>query len=111
MDAKTPIDEVARRRLLGRFWQIARGFWGRRAGTPAWWLTGALLAIVLAQLFVQYRINVWNRAVFDALEKKDSADALTPPLLYLPLVLAGASLAVAAAHRAASRRRPSGGGV
>lgn len=55
---------------LRRFWHTARAFWhGGRA-----WILIALLAIcVVLQLAVQYRLNLWNRDFFDALEARDGS--------------------------------------
>jgi putative ATP-binding cassette transporter len=49
-------------------------------------------------LFVQYRINVWNRHLFDALEKKDGSEVWTQALIFVPLTVANVSLAVAAIY-------------
>src|SRR5689334_6817173 len=38
-------EELRRQYLLTRFWQAARGFWGRRGRRIAWILSAALLAI------------------------------------------------------------------
>ena len=68
-----PAGEEERRLVMARFWQSALGFW-RGPGAPvAWALTIALVAIVLAQITVQYQITVWNREFFDALERRDVA--------------------------------------
>jgi putative ATP-binding cassette transporter len=87
-------DEAARRRLMGRFWRTARQFWGRNGDRRAWILTGALGAILLIQLLVQYRVNVWNRDIFNALEQKDSAAVLLQALTYIPLICASVFVAV-----------------
>jgi putative ATP-binding cassette transporter len=86
----------ARRYLLATFWETALGFW--RTGWTAWVLTGAILAITLVNLFVQYRINVWNRNLFDALERRDSHEVFTQALIFLPLTVANVSLAVMAIY-------------
>ena len=82
-------DNAARKRLFRRFWSVARGFWGWEADRRAWPLTIALLVIALVQLFIQYRINVWNRELFDALEQKNAAETLYQALIYFPLLIAG----------------------
>src|SRR5262249_40202149 len=65
--------EARRRRyLLRRFWLSARGFWGKRGGRLAWMLPAALTLIIVANVAVQYGINVWNRAIFDGLERHDA---------------------------------------
>lgn len=71
--------------LLRSFWRSAAGFWGKR-DTGAWALSGILALIVIVSLGAAYGMNVWNRVIFDALEKRDSATVLKLSLLYLPLL-------------------------
>jgi len=59
--------------LISRFWQSATGFWRGRPAWRAWPLVALLIAIVLLQLLVQYRLNFWNRDFFNAIERKDGA--------------------------------------
>ena len=92
--AETKADAVKRRRLMGRFWRTARGFWGKSGDRRAWLLTGALVAILFIGLFVQYRINVWNRDIFNALEQKDASAVLAQALIYLPLLCASVIISV-----------------
>src|SRR6266849_8890990 len=92
---ETKADASARRRLMRRFWRTARGFWGKSDDRRAWLLTGALVAILFIQLFVQYRVNVWNRDIFNALEQKDSGAVLAQVLIYLPLLCVSVITAVA----------------
>ena len=78
-----------------RFWESASGFW---RGPPAWrvWLLcAALIAIVVLQLYVQFRFNYWNRNFFDALEGRDADRLRTQALLLVPLCGASVALAVA----------------
>lgn len=74
------------RDLLGRFWKSACGFWSLEGDRLAWILTGGLLALIVVHVFLQYRINVWNRAIFDAIEKKDAPVVLQLTLIFFPLV-------------------------
>jgi vitamin B12/bleomycin/antimicrobial peptide transport system ATP-binding/permease protein len=77
--ALTPTGEEAvepgTRSLLRSFWQSTAG-WGERGTRASSVLSGILLHIVLVSLVVSYSMNVWNRAIFDALEKRDSATVL-----------------------------------
>ncbi len=76
-----------------RFWESASGFW---RGFPAWrvWLLGTvLIGIVILQLYVQFRLNYWNRDFFDALEGRDPSRLQAQALLLVPLC--GASIALA----------------
>ena len=88
-------DSAVRKQLIRRFWRLAYGFWRRGGDRRAWILTGALLAIILAILFFQYQMNVWNRLLFDALEQKNSAEVLRQALIYIPLLLGSIFFAVA----------------
>jgi vitamin B12/bleomycin/antimicrobial peptide transport system ATP-binding/permease protein len=95
-----------RRALVGRYWRTARGFWGGQARKVAWLLTGSLLVIVFAQLYVQYRINLWNRDIFNAIEKRDASIVFAQALIFIPLALASIGLAVGAVYaRMRAQRR------
>ena len=90
------IDDTAKRKyLLRRFWRTARGFWARGSRARAWYMTCALVVIVVAQVYVSYQINVWNRSIFDALEQKNSAEVFYQAMVFFPLALASIVLAVA----------------
>src|ERR1700730_17749311 len=82
-------DKAKRKYLLRRFWHSALGFWGRDAGGHARLLTVGLALIVILQVIVQFRINVWNRSIFDALEQKKAAEVLWQALILAPLAPAG----------------------
>src|SRR5215471_3432513 len=86
--------ELETRSLLRSFWQSAAGFWGERGARAPWVLSGVLLLIVLVSLVSSYCMNVWNRVIFDALEKKDSATVLELSILYLPLLAGSVFLTV-----------------
>ena len=89
--------ERARRRdLMGVFWRRGRGFWGRGGDRWAWWLVLALLVIVLLTLTAQYGVNRWNKAIFDALEKRDAATVWQMALLFVPLAVATVAFGVIA---------------
>jgi vitamin B12/bleomycin/antimicrobial peptide transport system ATP-binding/permease protein len=88
-------DAVTRKQLLRRFWRVSGGFWRPREGDRrAWILTGALLVIILVQLFFQYRMNVWNRTLFDALEQKNAPEVLLQAMIYVPLLVGSVLFAV-----------------
>lgn len=80
-------EELRRRYLLKRFWISARGFWGVNGGRFAWVATGGLLSLVLLAVGFQYSINVWNRAIFDNFQKKDSAAVMWLAAVFFPLAL------------------------
>src|SRR6202012_1370516 len=62
-------EEARRDYLLTRFWISARGYWGKKGGRLAWAFSIALVILIVANVGFQYGINVWNRAIFDAIEK------------------------------------------
>jgi vitamin B12/bleomycin/antimicrobial peptide transport system ATP-binding/permease protein len=82
------------RELLFRFWQSASGFWRGRSAWRAWFLVAALIATVLLQLFMQYRLNFWNRDFFDAIGAKDHAGLWTQAMRFVPLAAASLALAI-----------------
>jgi ABC-type uncharacterized transport system fused permease/ATPase subunit len=78
--------DLRRRYLLRRFWNSASGFWGRGGKRSAWLLTSAIFLIILPNLATLYGINIWNRGIFDALEKRNSARVFELALIYFPLL-------------------------
>jgi vitamin B12/bleomycin/antimicrobial peptide transport system ATP-binding/permease protein len=87
-----PPDE---RRLIFRFWQSASGFWRGASAWRVWLLTALLIATVLLQLLLQYRMNYWNRDFFNALERKNTTELWAQALLFAPLAAAMLTLASA----------------
>ena len=87
-------EDRKRRRLLRRFWKSAAGFWGKREERLSWVLSGAVLLIILLNVSTSYGMNLWNREIFDALEKRDSQTVLFLSTLYFPLLLASVFLSV-----------------
>ena len=95
-----------RQYLLARFWDAGLGFWRRGAGSTAWILTLALVAITVVNVVVQYGVNVWYRAMFDAIDRRDAHGVVRQSLVFLPLTVANVTLAVAALHaRMTTQRR------
>jgi vitamin B12/bleomycin/antimicrobial peptide transport system ATP-binding/permease protein len=99
-------DQLRRRLLLRRFWQSAAGFWGAAGGRRSWLLTGAILLLILLNLAVSYGMNIWNRAIFDALEQRDATTVFFLSMVYFPLLAASVCLVVAQVYaRMATQRR------
>ncbi|MBI3198652.1 MAG: ABC transporter [Rhodospirillales bacterium] len=84
---------VAGYQPLRRFWQSARGFWHGRSAAIAWGLMAMLVVCTVLQLLVQYRLNLWNRDFFNALEFRNSREIWHQT--YLLLVFAAMSIALA----------------
>jgi putative ATP-binding cassette transporter len=81
--------------LLTRFWISARGYWGKNGDRLAWPFTIGLLILIIANVGFQYGINVWNRAIFDAIEKRDSATVYYLAAVFFPLAIGSVLLGVA----------------
>lgn len=78
---------------MRRFWKTAGGFW--RSAT-AWTLLAMLISGVILQIFVQYRLNTWNRDFFNALEARDASHIWSLVQRLFLLAASSVSLAVAA---------------
>jgi vitamin B12/bleomycin/antimicrobial peptide transport system ATP-binding/permease protein len=81
--------------LLTRFWISARGYWGRGGDRLAWLFSIGLLILIVTNVGFQYGINVWNRAIFDAIEKRDSAIVFYLTAVFFPLAIGSTLLGVA----------------
>ena len=79
-----------------RFWECASGFWKRKSAAVSWPLTIGMAALTLTQIFVQYRLNYWNRDFFNALERRDAVRLWEQAALFAPLAGASIALSVAA---------------
>lgn len=88
------LEQLKRDYLLTRFWISARGFWGRGGGRLAWTLSFGLLALIVLQITFQYGINVWNRSIFDAIEKKDAAKVFYLTGIFFPLAIGSVFIGV-----------------
>jgi vitamin B12/bleomycin/antimicrobial peptide transport system ATP-binding/permease protein len=86
------VEEARKDYLLTRFWISARGFWGRNGDRLAWMLSIGLLVLIVANVGFQYGINVWNRAIFDAIEKRDSATVFYLSAVFFPLAIGSVAL-------------------
>ena len=88
-------EKLRRKYLLYRFWRTASGFWSRSRGDRlAWILAGSLVVLIFANLAAQFGINLWNRAIFDALERHDSATVLILSGVFFPLAAASVAFGV-----------------
>jgi putative ATP-binding cassette transporter len=93
----TPEEAEALRKsyLLTRFWISAHGFWGRHGDRMAWPLSIGLLILIVGNVGLQYGINVWNRAIFDGIEKRDAASVYSLTAIFFPLAIGSVLLGVA----------------
>ncbi|MGY3449206.1 putative ATP-binding cassette transporter [Bradyrhizobium sp. USDA 4353] len=99
-------EQVRKRYLLTRFWISARGFWGKSGDRLAWPFTLGLLVLIVGTVVFQYGINVWNRSIFDAIEKRDAGTMFHLTAIFFPLAIGSIVLAVAQVYaRMAIQRR------
>lgn len=85
-------EQLRRRYLLKRFWLSARRFWGPDGDRLAWAMSGGLIALIVAIVGFQYAINVWNRAIFDAIEQKNAAAVYWLAGVFVPLAAGSIAL-------------------
>jgi putative ATP-binding cassette transporter len=88
-------EEARKDYLLTRFWITARGYWGKNGGRLAWIFSIGLLILIVGNVAFQYGINVWNRAIFDAIEKRDSATVFYLTGIFFPLAIGSVLIGVA----------------
>src|SRR3954465_6702645 len=81
--------------LLTRFWISARGFWGRNGARLAWLYSIGLGVLIVLAVGFQYGINVWNRAIFDAIKKREASTVFHLTALFFPLAIGSIVLGVA----------------
>ena len=99
-------EQVRKSYLLSRFWISARGYWGKNGDRLAWPFTLGLLILIVGNVAVQYGINVWNRAIFDGIEKRDSATVFYLTAVFFPLAIGSVLLGVAQVYsRMGNKRR------
>jgi putative ATP-binding cassette transporter len=84
---------MERTKLFPRFWPCATGFWCEPSSRVIWGLATLLAVGVLLELFLAYRLNIWTRDFFDALERKDGPTIWQQALLFVPLAAAAVALA------------------
>jgi vitamin B12/bleomycin/antimicrobial peptide transport system ATP-binding/permease protein len=82
------------RSLTQRFWRTAHGFWTGDQRRVAWIMTASLIGLIVLQTFIAYQLNVWNRNLFDGLERKDAGVVLWQAIIFVPLAIAGIVIAV-----------------
>jgi len=93
--SKPRIEREQAKPLVRRFWHTARGFWSHpKSWKVAWLMTACLIALVVGQLIFSYQLNLWNKAIFDGLEKKDSATVLRQSIIFIPLAIGSIAVAV-----------------
>jgi len=89
------VEQARKDYLLTRFWISARGFWSRNGDRLAWPFSIGLVVLIVLTVGFQYGINVWNRAIFDAIEKRDASTVFHLTAVFFPLAIGSIVLGVA----------------
>ena len=76
------------------YWELAGGYWRGATAAQAWGLTILSFVLVVGNIVVQYGINRWNRAFFNALERHEPSFVYQAIGLFAVLALAAATVAV-----------------
>jgi putative ATP-binding cassette transporter len=76
------------------YWQLAGAYWKGPTAFQAWSLTLVSLVLVVGNIAVQYGINLWNRAFFNALQQRDESFVHRAIAIFLVLAFAAAIVAV-----------------
>ena len=73
---------------------MAGNYWKGPTAFQAWGLTFISLLLIVGNIVVQYGINLWNRAFFNALQRHDQTFAYQAIAIFLALAFAAALVAV-----------------
>jgi len=90
---------LGRHHALRRFWKSARGFWHGSTARLAWGLIALLITVTVLQVLVQYRLNLWNRDFFNALEFRNGGEIWHQTQLLVLFAAVSIGLAVMAVAR------------
>ena len=80
--------------MFFEFWRYASGFWRGPSAWQSWPVAALLFVVVLLGLLTLYRLNIWSRDFFDALERKDGPAIGEQAVLFLPLALISTAFAI-----------------
>jgi putative ATP-binding cassette transporter len=74
---------------------LFRDMFRNRKGWPMLRLGAAILVILICNMFGQVRLNEWNGAFFDAVEKRDTASFMQQLIVFLVIIVVLLALVVA----------------
>lgn len=80
--------------MLTSYRELTGGFWQGKTGPRAWFFTVLCGFVIVANISVQYGLNVWNGLFFNAIEQKDSANVFHAMELFAVLVVLSTIVAV-----------------
>jgi putative ATP-binding cassette transporter len=76
------------------YWRLAGDYWKGPTALQAWGLTVISFVLIVGNIVVQYGINIWNGAFFNALQQHDQTFAYRAILLFFVLAFLAALAAV-----------------
>src|ERR1700760_392215 len=97
MSEALPLPDDKRPRPRGSvsaYWRVAGAYWKGPTSIQAWGLTLISLVLVIGNVVVQYGINLWNRAFFNALQQRDQNFVYQAIAIFLALAFAAAIVGV-----------------
>src|ERR1700751_3786572 len=63
--------DSAKQNMVRDAWRIAKSYWVSEEKRSAWGLLVAVVALNLGNVYISVRINEWNNAFYNALQKFD----------------------------------------
>ncbi len=94
---RASVDEAAKEKRTLTFWVFVLSLYCWASLPRASVMLAAANTVIVsgsAGLLVQYRLNIWNRDFFDALERKDGPELWQQALVFAPLIAASTTLAI-----------------
>lgn len=92
-DQPSPADGLDRT-VFRDFFALAMGWWRGATARMAFFLSAALASLLILNVGVNFAVNTWNRAFFDALERSDTETVWWAVLVFLGLVFCAAAVGV-----------------
>lgn len=75
------------RRFIREFARLSLPYWTEKGAWKARFLLGGLVLLVILQVALLARLNVWNADLFDALEKKSTENAMKQVIIFGIIVM------------------------
>ena len=93
--AEAPPPHEVRPSIGQELFLLFRDMFRSRKGWPMLRLGAAILVILICNMFGQVRLNEWNGAFFDAVEKRDTASFMQQLIVFLVIIVVLLALVVA----------------
>ena len=93
--AEAPKPHEVRPSIGQELFLLFRDMFRSRKGWPMLRLGAAILVILICNMFGQVRLNEWNGAFFDAVEKRDTASFMQQLIVFLVIIVVLLALVVA----------------